>query len=202
MRDCVPILRREIVAIREAGAATVQLDEPWLSAMVDSRFREREGISAPHYQMDLCADLINQTVSGITGIDTAIHLCHAHFNRRHVSEGEYDLIMPTLAKIRVGTISMEYATPVSGGYSALSKFPDGVRLGLGCVDHCDRRVETPQVVVDRVERAMRYIDRDRITLHPDCGFAPSVQNPMDLDEACQKLKAMCEAAAILRSRYG
>ena len=31
-------------------------------------------------------------------------------------------------------------------------------------------------------------------LHPDCGFAPSVQNPMDLDEAYEKLKVMCLAA--------
>jgi len=48
---------------------------------------------------------------------------------------------------------------------------------------------------------MRYVDKDRITLHPDCGFSPSVQNPMDLDEAYLKLKAMCAAAELLRARY-
>ena len=152
MADCVPILRREIAAIRDAGAATVQLDEPWLSAMVDPRFREQEGIADPQYEMDLCVDLLNQTFAGIEGIDTAVHLCHAHFNRKHVSEGPYDMIMPALAKLRVGTISMEYATPVAGSYEALARFPETVRLGLGCIDHCDRLVETPGVVVERVER--------------------------------------------------
>jgi 5-methyltetrahydropteroyltriglutamate--homocysteine methyltransferase len=34
---------------------------------------------------------------------------------------------------------------------------------------------------------------------PDCGFSPSVQNPMDLDEAYLKLQAMCGAAESLRS---
>jgi hypothetical protein len=29
-----------------------------------------------------------------------------------------------------------------------------------------------------------------------------VQNPMDLDEAYLKLKAMCAAADLLRARYG
>ena len=48
---------------------------------------------------------------------------------------------------------------------------------------------------------MRYVPKERITLHPDCGFAPSIQNPMDLDEAYLKLKSMCEAAAILRERH-
>ena len=127
-----------------------------------------------------------------------MHLCHAHFDRKHGSEGPYDLIMPALAKTRVGTISLELATPVAGGVESLAKFPKDVRLGLGCIDHCDRNVETPEDVIARVENAARYVDKERITLHPDCGFAPSVQNPMDLDEAYQKLKVMCSAAKTLR----
>jgi methionine synthase II (cobalamin-independent) len=48
---------------------------------------------------------------------------------------------------------------------------------------------------------MRYVAKDRIVLHPDCGFSPSVQNPMDLDEAYEKLKVMSEAALRLRERH-
>ena len=99
-------------------------------------------------------------------------------------------------------ISLEYATPVAGGHESLKHFPADVRLGLGCVDHCERRVEPPEEIVERVEDAMRYVDKERITLHPDCGFSPSVQNPMDLDEAYLKLKSMCQAATILRQQYG
>ena len=201
MADCVGILRREIEAVREAGADTVQLDEPWLATLVDPGFREEEGIRDARYEMDLCADLVNQTLDGLTGVETGLHLCHAHFDRRHKTEGPYDLIMPALARIRVGTISLELATPVAGGPAALARFPEGVRLGLGCVDHCDRRVETPDDVVARVEAAMRHVGKERITLHPDCGFSPSVQNPMDLDEAYGKLKAMAEAARLLRARH-
>ncbi len=201
MADCVPILRREIEQLREVGADTVQLDEPWLAVLVDPHFRDKEGITDPNYEMDLCADLLNQTLDGIDGVQTGVHLCHAHFDHKHGSEGPYDLIMPALAKIRCGTISMEYATPVAGGMQSLAKFPEIVRLGLGCIDHCDRRVETPEDVITRVETAMQYVEKERITLHPDCGFSPSVQNPMDLDEAYLKLKAMCEAAQQLRERY-
>ncbi len=201
MADCVPILRQEIKLIREAGADTVQLDEPWLSTMVDPSFREREGVTDVQYEMDLCVDLINQTLDGIEGIATGMHLCHAHFDHKHGTEGPYGLIMPALAKVRVGTISMEYATPVAGGLASLAQFPENVRLGLGCIDHCNRQVETPEDVVTRVEEAMRYVEKERITLHPDCGFSPSVQNPMDLDEAYLKLKAMCQAAELLRERY-
>ncbi|MBI2191926.1 MAG: cobalamin-independent methionine synthase II family protein [Planctomycetes bacterium] len=201
MRACVPILRREIEAVKDAGADTVQLDEPWLSVLVDPKFRKKEGIEDTHYEMDLCADMVNETLDGVTGIDTAMHLCHAHFDHRHGSEGPYDLILPALARIRVGMICMEYATPVAGGLHSLAHFPPGTRLGLGCVDHCERRVETPDEIVTRVEEAMKYVGRERIVLHPDCGFAPSVQNPMDLDEAYLKLKAMCAAASRLRAKH-
>jgi 5-methyltetrahydropteroyltriglutamate--homocysteine methyltransferase len=199
MAACVPILRKEIEVLREAGTDTVQLDEPWLSTLVDPRFREKEGITDVQYEMDLCVDLINQTVDSIRGVEIGMHLCHAHFDHKHGSEGPYDLIMPALARVRVGTISLEYATPVAGGLGSLAKFPANVRLGLGCIDHCDRRVETPEEVIERVDKATRYVEKERITLHPDCGFSPSVQNPMDLDEAYLKLKSMCQAAELLRA---
>ncbi|MDE2666929.1 MAG: cobalamin-independent methionine synthase II family protein [Acidobacteriota bacterium] len=202
MEACVPILRREIEALREAGADTVQLDEPWLSTMVDPAFRRREGIDDPSYEMDRCVDLVNQVLDGFRGLATGMHLCHAHFDRQHGSEGPYELIMPALQRVRVGTISMEYATPVAGGLDSLAQFPEKVRLGLGCIDHCEPRVESVEEVVKRVEEAMRHLDKSRITLHPDCGFAPSAQNPMDLDEAYRKLKAMCRAARLLREKHG
>ena len=203
MTDCVGILREEIEKLKEAGADTVQLDEPWLSTMVDPEFRKREGVSDEQwqYEKDLCADLINQTVSGFDDLNTGMHLCHAHFAHKHGTEGPYDLIMDSLAKIKVGTISMEYATPVAGGMHTLNRFPERVRLGLGCIDHCNRDIESPEQVVARVEEAIGYVDKERITLHPDCGFAPSVQNPMDLDEAYLKLSSMCEAAQILREKH-
>tara|TARA_Y100000588_G_C14041988_1_gene833286 strand:- start:195 stop:758 length:564 start_codon:yes stop_codon:yes gene_type:complete len=56
-------------------------------------------------------------------------------------------------------------------------------------------------IIARVEEAMQYVDKERITLHPDCGFSPSMQNPMDLDEAYLKLKSMCQAAHLLRDKY-
>jgi 5-methyltetrahydropteroyltriglutamate--homocysteine methyltransferase len=202
MAACVPILRREMEAVRAAGADTVQLDEPWLCTLVDPAFRLKEQVADVQYEMDLCVDLINQTLSGMGGIETGMHLCHAHYERRHVTHGPYDLIMPALARVHVGTISLEYATPAAGGMASLARFPDGPRLGLGCIDHTDRHVETADEVCQRVEQAMRYVDRSRITLHPDCGFSPSVQNPMDLDEAYLKLKSMCQAAAILREKSG
>ena len=203
MEACVPILRQEIETLHREGVVdSIQLDEPWLSTMVDPSFCEREGIDNPPREMDRCIDLVNQVLDDFSDLKTSIHLCHAHFQRSHGTEGSYEPIMPALRKVKAKTISMEYATPISGGLRSLEKFPDNVGLGLGCIDHCDPKVETTDVVIRRVEDAMNYVDKNRITLHPDCGFAPSAQNPVDLDEAYLKLKVMCEAAKELREKYG
>ena len=202
MEACVPILRQEVERLSQAGADTVQLDEPWLSTMVDGSFCQREGIEDPLYEMDRCVDLVNQVFDGIHGVATSMHLCHSHFQRRHGTTGSYEPIMPALRNLHVNTICIEYATPAAEGINSLAQFPDHVRLGFGCVDHCDRQVETPDQIATRVRDAMRFVDKSRITLHPDCGFAPSVQNPMDLDEAYRKLKAMCAGADLLRDQYG
>ena len=52
--------------------------------------------------------------------------------------------------------------------------------------------------MSRAQMAMKYVDADRITLNPDCGFSPGSQNPMDLDEAYLKLRSLAAGAAILR----
>ena len=201
MEACVPLLRREIELIREAGADTIQLDEPWLSRLVQRRYQEREGIGDVQSELDRCAGLINQTLEGIEGMDTGVHLCHAHMGR--VQVGHPELFMPTLGRLRAGIISMEYATQVAGPLQALTRFPEGPRLGFGCIDRYERRAERPEEVAARVEEAMRYVGKERIVLHPDCGFVPSdPDNPMTLDEACRKLKAMCRAAEMLRERHG
>ena len=71
-------------------------------------------------------------------------------------------------------------------------------MGLGCVDVRAEEIPPPDRIVEMVRQAARYVGRDRITLNPDCGFAPSNTNPIPLDEAYRKLKAMAEAARRLR----
>ena len=44
------------------------------------------------------------------------------------------------------------------------------------------------------------MDAKRITLNPDCGFAPGSAAKVDLDEVYAKLCAQSEAARILRER--
>ena len=62
-------------------------------------------------------------------------------------------------------------------------------------------IEKSDSIVSKVEDAINYLGSDKITLNPDCGFAPSSSNPMDLDEAYLKLKELSSASLYLKNKY-
>jgi 5-methyltetrahydropteroyltriglutamate--homocysteine methyltransferase len=201
MEACIPIVRREVERLVALGVDAIQLDDPWLALLVDPDYREREHIADVEHEKELSVKCVNGVTEGITGVLFSVHLCHAHFNRRHGTRGPYDLVIDALGRMNVHRFAMEFATPDAGGIGVLRRFPADKILGLGVIDHTDAHVETPAQVVERVEAALELVPRERITLNPDCGFSPSSINPMDLDEAYLKLKAMCDGARLLREKY-
>ena len=153
-------------------------------------------------EIESCIKGVNEATKGISSDSISLHLCHAHFNRSHSTTGPYNIIMEALGEMDVGRFAMEFATPDAGGLQVLKYYPGDKVLGLGVIDHTDRHIETPEEVVSRVEKAMDFLPKERITLNPDCGFSPSSSNPMDLDEAYSKLCAMSKGAQVLRQKYG
>ncbi len=202
MDACIPIIREEARHLAALGVDAIQIDEPWLGLLVDPDFRERDGITDVDREIELSVRCVNEVADAVDGVPISVHLCHAHFARKHGTSGPYDIIMGALGEMRVERFAMELATPDAGGIAVLRNFPDDKVLGLGVIDHTDIHIETPGEVVERAEAAMRYVSADRISLNPDCGFAPSSINPMDFDEAYLKLSAMCQGAGILREEHG
>lgn len=57
-------------------------------------------------------------------------------------------------------------------------------------------------IITRVEQAIKHVDPARLSINPDCGFAPGLPIDMPLEEPYLKLKNEAEAARILREKYG
>jgi 5-methyltetrahydropteroyltriglutamate--homocysteine methyltransferase len=201
MDACIPIIRNEVRSLIALGVEAIQLDDPWLALLVDPSYRERENITDVDREIEMSVRSVNEVTEGLDDAFISVHLCHAHFDRRHSTKGSYELIIEALGHMNVSRFAIELATPDAGGLDALKNFPSDKILGLGCIDHTDKNVETPEIVIQRVENAMQFVPAERITLNPDCGFAPSSANPMDLDEAYLKLSAMCQASRNLQSRF-
>ena len=197
----VPVLRQELIALRDEGVAVAQLDDPHLCLFVDPTVRA--GYDDPQAEMAYCVDLLNRVVDGVDGVRLAVHLCRRNKGRAGwVGEGGYEPILPALSDLQVDILMLEFAIPAAGDFAVLRDLPERFDIGLGCVDCRNSHIDTPDEIADRVRRAVQYIAPERILLHPDCGFAPGSSADIPLDEAYLKLRSEALAAEMLRQEFG
>jgi len=200
---CVPILRREVELLRNAGVAIIQIDDPHLCLLVDDEVRA--GYDDPDAEDDFSVAMNNAIVEGIEGVRFAVHLCRragARVRGEACHTGGYEPIIPYLNQLKVHHLTMEFTSPGAGDAEVFQALRPDFEIGLGCVGVHPGQVDGAGVIVERVEAAMKYLAPERIVLNPDCGFAPGSAAKVDIDEVYEKLKQEVEAARRLREKYG
>ena len=199
---CVPILRKELELLRDAGATIVQIDDPHLCLFVDPAVRAQ--YENPERAKDFAVDMINQVVDGFSDLKLAVHLCRragARVRGEAKHEGGYDYILPQLNKLKVNHLTMEFTAPEAGDLSVLEKLRPDFEIGLGCVSCDPSRIDTANDIFARVKMAIQHLEPQRITLNPDCGFAPGSAARVSIDDVYLKLKNEVAAAKRLREQY-
>jgi 5-methyltetrahydropteroyltriglutamate--homocysteine methyltransferase len=197
----VPVLRQELLAIRDVGVDVIQLDEPHLCVLVDPQVRST--FADPEAEMRKATDWLNAILDGIQGVTLAVHLCRRNWGRRGWgAAGGYEAIWPHVQRLKVNQLMLEFSIPVAGDMAILRDLPSNVKIGLGCVDVRFPEVDAPELIASRVEKALPYVAAERISLNPDCGFAPGKDHEIPMEEAYAKLKNLGAAAKLLRQRHG
>jgi 5-methyltetrahydropteroyltriglutamate--homocysteine methyltransferase len=199
----VPILRRELELLRDEGVWIVQIDDPHLCLFVDQQVRSQ--FDNADRAADFDVDTVNQLVEGIDGIKLAVHLCRragARVRGEAEFRGSYDPIIRQLNKLKVHHLTMEFTTPGSGDMAVFRQLREDFEIGLGCVSCQPGTVDSADAIVGRVEMALEHLAAERITLNPDCGFAPGSAAEVSIDEVYEKLKNEVAAARRLREKHG
>ena len=205
--DVVAVLRQEAFALRDAGVDFIQFDEPVLTELVFTQGQTRTFMCAalaarkdPAEELEFAVALINRVVAGIEGVRTGLHICRGNWsqNEETLLRGSYHPLLPYLARINVRQLVLEYATPRAGELLPVT----GKELGVGVVNPRTADVEAVEGIVERVREALRLLPPENIFLNPDCGFGTFSRRPMNSVEiAAKKLKAMVEAATVLRGEF-
>jgi len=68
---------------------------------------------------------------------------------------------------------------------------------LGVLDLGNPEIETADAVADRIRNGLNHVPAERLVVAPDCGM-----KYMPRATALGKLKAMCDAAAMVRKEIG
>jgi 5-methyltetrahydropteroyltriglutamate--homocysteine methyltransferase len=199
VRACVPILRQELQLLAGAGAHIVQIDDPHLCLFVDPDVRAQ--YDDAERAADFAVDMTNQVVEGCAGVRLAVHLCRRAGARARGEarfHGGYEPILGQLNRLRVHHLTLEFTTPEAGDMAVLRGLREDLEIGLGCVGTEPGRIDGVEEIVQRVRTALRHLAPERITLNPDCGFAPGSAAQVSIDEVYQKLKNEVAAARRLR----
>ena len=178
--DYAAAVNAEIRDLFAAGADVVQIDEPYMQARPEKA--RRYGLAA-----------LNRALDGITGT-TAVHICFGYAAIIHERPSGYSFL-PELAGCSCQQISLETAQSHLD-CSALAAL-DGKRLMVGCIDLSDPQVESVATIVERIERALPFVKPENVILAPDCGM-----KYLPRETAVGKLRAMVEAAKVLRQKHG
>ena len=202
VRDCVPILHRELELIRQAGADIIQIDDPHLCLFVDPAVRAQ--YPNADAAADFAVDMVNAIADGGKGATLAVHLCRragARVRGEAQFQGTYDPIIDQLNRLEVHHLTMEWTTPGSGDMGAFKKLREDFEIGLGCVSVEPGQIDSAETIAARVRQATRFLAPARIVLNPDCGFAPGSGAAVGIDEAYRKLCNQVAAARLLRDEF-
>jgi 5-methyltetrahydropteroyltriglutamate--homocysteine methyltransferase len=178
--DYAAAVNEEIRDLFAAGADIVQIDEPYMQARPEKA--RQYGLKA-----------LIRALDGIQGT-TAVHICFGYAAVIHERPSGYSFL-PELAGCGCKQVSVETAQSKLD-CSVLAKL-EGKKIMVGSIDLNDMSVETPETVVARVKRALPYVKAENVIIAPDCGM-----KYLPREVAFGKMRAMAEAAKILRREFG
>ena len=210
-RDVVEILREEIIALRDQGCDFVQLDEPTLSQVVFGEETTETFMCAalpnrrdPTDELEMAVRLMNETLAGIDGIKTGVHICRGNWSKKEevLLTGNYGPMLPYLVQMNIDQLVLECATPRAGEMEVFQEYGNEKEIGFGVVNPRTDDIEPAAQIVERVKELLQYFDPDKIYLNPDCGFGTFAERNVNThDMAARKMQVITEAAKILRAEY-
>jgi 5-methyltetrahydropteroyltriglutamate--homocysteine methyltransferase len=178
VRALAGLLAAEAAELARAGAQVLQIDEPFLAG-----YPEDAG---------LAVQAVNIVTAG-ADVSWILHVCYGNRFARPLWEGHYDFLFPAVKEANVDQLALEFARTGDDDLRLLKQHHWDRGLGLGVIDVKTERVESPDVVAERIRRALRFVPPDKLVINPDCGLRHLLP-----DIARAKLAAMVAGAAIVR----
>jgi 5-methyltetrahydropteroyltriglutamate--homocysteine methyltransferase len=174
------VVNAELRDLKAAGADVVQIDEPYLQAR-------------PEAAREYAVEAIDRALGGIEG-ETVLHTCFGYAHIVKEKSGGYPFLRE-LNTCRATHISLEAAQP-GLDLEVLHELPDKT-IVLGVLDLGSGEVETPELVADRIGRALGLVPPERLVVAPDCGM-----KYLPRERAFEKLRAMVAGARLVREDLG
>lgn len=180
--DIARVMNLELKELIKAGARYLQIDEPYYSGFPE----------------DLAwgVKVLNSLVEGVNA-KIGLHICYGNRYGKPTWEGSYRYLFPTILEAKVDQLTLEFARRGGEDLDLFREFQPPFELGLGVIDVKTHAVETPDMVAERIRKALEMVRPERLYINPDCGC---LHLPRDV--AFAKLCAMVEGTRLIRKELG
>jgi len=178
----MPIINSEMKSLAAAGVKFIQLDEPSFACHPD--------------KPDLFLDMVGKSVAGVEAF-VSMHLCFGNYRGRAVGQRSYRPLFPHLARAPVQELALEFASREMAEIELAAEIKPPLRLAVGLVDVKNTWIEPPELVATRLRQVLKFIEPERVSVTPDCGFSQTARHV-----ACRKLAAMCAGVRMVRNELG
>jgi 5-methyltetrahydropteroyltriglutamate--homocysteine methyltransferase len=180
--DLARVMNMELKELARAGARFIQIDEPYYSGFPED------------FQWGV--KVLNTLVEGVDA-KIALHVCYGNRYGKPSWAGNYKYLFPTILEANVQQVTLEFARRGGEDLELFKEYPNKLELGVGVIDVKTHEVETPDIVAERIRKALRFVPAERIFVLPDCGCLHLPQAV-----AFSKLKTMVQGTKIVRKELG
>jgi len=180
--DIARVLNMELKELVKAGAKYIQIDEPYYSGFPED--------------IQWGVKVLNILVDGVQA-NIAVHICYGNRYGKPSWEGSYRYLFPAILDAKVNSLSLEFARRGGEDMDLFREFKVPFDLGAGVIDVKDNSIETPEIVAERIRKALQFVSAEKLYILPDCGLFH-----LPRDVAFNKLRAMVAGARIVRKELG
>ena len=180
--DIALVINLELKELVRAGVRYLQIDEPYYSGFPED--------------LQWGVRVINTLVDGVDARIT-LHVCYGNRYGKPSWAGNYRYLFPTILDANVHQLSLEFARRGGEDLELFKEFSNKFELGAGVIDVKGHEVETPEMVAERIRKALQFVSPERLHILPDCGC---LHLPREV--AFNKLKAMVQGARLVRREVG
>ncbi len=176
--DLARILNMELKELVRAGARYIQIDEPYYSGFPED--------------LQWGVKVLNTMAEGVDA-KIAVHLCYGNRYGKPSWAGNYRYLFPAILGANVQQLTLEFARRGGEDLELFKEFPNKLEVGVGVIDVKGHDVETPEIVAERIRKALKAVPAERMYILPDCGL---LHLPREV--AFAKLRTMVQGAKIVR----
>jgi 5-methyltetrahydropteroyltriglutamate--homocysteine methyltransferase len=162
------VVRQEAEDLQAAGARYIQIDEPAIHARPE--------------EIDIAIEAMGVVTQNLDA-KTISHICY----------GDFAAIYPRVLDLPVDQLDLAMANYEYRWLQLFDKNPFTKELAIGIVDVHQHETETVAVAAEGIRKGLRYVSKERLLPHPDCGLKTRT-----VEESEEKCRVVVEATKVVR----